>query len=177
MNLVSGRALLLGVAISLCLVPFVHAQGLWQQEAVGCAVDDTDVTRFAASTLGYVTFKTGISGGIYLRCGVTNPMDGGGSPGWDRLYVTYKDPDATGTASQVKVFLKRISRSSGSLSTIATFNSNSFTGTGTQEKYVSVSTTWDFATYYYFLEIYLGRTSTTSDVRAYAFSLQQYFGQ
>lgn len=176
MKLTKVHTVLFAVTLSVCLVPCTHAQGLWQQEAVGCAVDDADVTRFAASTLGYVTLATGVAGGIYMRCGVTNPMDGGGSPGWDRLYVTYKDPDATGTGSQVKVFLKRISRSTGSLSTIATFNSNSFSGTGTQEKYVSVTTTWDFAAYYYFLEIYLGRTSTTSDVRAYGFSLQQYFG-
>ncbi len=176
MNHRTGLRILLSVVLTLCLAPLTQAQSLWQQEAVGCAVDDTDVHRFAASILGYVSHATGVTGGIYLRCGVTNPSDGGGNPGWDRLYVTYKDPDATGTGSQLKVNLKRVSRATGAMTNIVSFDSNRFSGTGVQEKYLNVTTAWDFASYYYFLEIYMNRASSTADVRAYGFSLQYYFG-
>lgn len=165
-----------GMILALGLANMAGAQSLWTSVASACAVDESDQSDWAAS-YSQVGFKTGASGYVTLRYNVTNPEDDGSNTFWDRLYVTYRDPDGTGTASRVRVFLRRASRTTGSIATIATFDSNTFSATGTQTASVSFSHSWSFYSYYYFLETELYRsTGSTADVKAVGYALQQYFG-
>ncbi len=165
---VSGAVILiLGLAHS------TPAQSLWTSVASAGTADDSDLSDWVA-TYSHVGFKTGASGYLTLRYNVTNPEDDGSNTNWFRLYVTYRDPDGTGTGSRVRVFLRRTSRSSGSVSTIATFDSNTFTTTATQTQSVNFSHTWNFYDYYYFLEAELYRTTgSTADVKTIGYALQQ----
>lgn len=95
------------------------------------------------------------------------------SPYWNTLYVTFKDPDGTGTATQVVSRLKRASRATGTTTTIATLSSNSYAGVAVQEQGVGLSTAWDFHDYVYFVETYMYRASgSTADVRFYGVALE-----
>ncbi|MEW6365104.1 MAG: hypothetical protein AB1714_10755 [Acidobacteriota bacterium] len=167
---------LIGAALALALpaASFGQVGPYWNCVASACVVDEGDVNDYLA-TYEEVYFKTGVTGYIVMRCNVNNPDDGGQNPGWDRFGLTFKDPDGTATANSVKAYLRRVSRTTGSTSTVATFDSNRFAGTGTQFGAVDVNHSWNFWDYYYFVEFQLYR-SGTGDVRAYGGKLYLYFG-
>lgn len=162
-----------GIILALGGASRSDAQALWTQVASACTIDESDLADYNASG-PYVYFKSAASGTIYLRCNITNPDDGGTSPFWNTLHVTYKDADGTSTSTRVIARLRRMTRSTGSVSTRATFDSNTFAGTGVQERDVQVSENWNFYNYYYYIEAYIYRASGTSgDVRVYGFALEQ----
>jgi hypothetical protein len=162
---------LLGIVLAIGYSPYAFASW-WTHTASAGMIDDADLSDFAASN-EEVYFKSGKSGSIYLRCNITNPNDDGTNPYWDYLGVTYKDPDGTGTATRVVVYVKRVSKTTGSTSTLATFDSNTVNVPSTNYSWICFDTeVGDFSLYYYFLEAMLYRpTNSTKDVRVYGFDL------
>jgi hypothetical protein len=116
-----------------------HAQQPWSAMAGTCAGTDHNffngqasadfpVARFITPG-GSLTFSTFHQGYLSAFCTVDNPRYGG-TQVWNRLQVTYRDPDGLQTAdgwgreNQVYVELVRMSKVSGALSRIARFDSN-----------------------------------------------------
>jgi hypothetical protein len=80
---------------------------------------------------GRLSFNASHIGYIAVVCNLENPTDLGTNPAWDRLEVTYIDPDGVhdidvhfGTNYQVLAQLIRINRVSGIESAVAEFDSN-----------------------------------------------------
>lgn len=66
-----ARRISIGTLVIMLLVlglsPVVHGQTVWTHVASACMVDEADLNDFAASN-GYVYFKSGVTGSMYLRC-------------------------------------------------------------------------------------------------------------
>ncbi|MEW6367846.1 MAG: hypothetical protein AB1714_24720 [Acidobacteriota bacterium] len=168
---------LIGVSMALAIPATALAQlgPYWTHIGAACVVDELDVNDYEVA-YEEIYFKAGVTGSIQARCNVTNPDDQGDNPVWDRLGVTFKDPDATGTGARIQAVLKKVTRSTGTSSTVATFDSNRFAGTGWQFQATGVSHTWDFWNYYYYVDIVLSRTSSSLDVRLSGVMLYKLFG-
>jgi hypothetical protein len=81
---------------------------------------------------------------------------------WNALIVGYKDPDGTATNAQVTAVLRKVSRTTLTESTIATFNSNSFVDASNIENVKTFTPqVFDFHANEYYVEINLYRTDTT----------------
>jgi hypothetical protein len=134
----------------------------WTHVGSACAVDEgsLDKFNFASATLSFKSFK---SGTVVARCNVLNPLDVG-NPDWNGLIVDYRDPDGKGTAYRVRALLKSLLRSTGSTSTIATFDSNAFATTTRVEHLKTFTHTFDFLKYEYYVEIWIDRATTTGSV-------------
>jgi len=152
------------ILMALLFLPatLLHAAGFWSTAASACVIDEASVSKFAASG-AQLNFLAGQTGQVVARCNITNPLDSGGNPNWNILQVTYKDQDGTATANQVLVTLKRVHVTDGVSSTIATFNSNGYSGSSlSQSKLQAVSHTFDFLNYAYYIEIVLSRSSAVA---------------
>jgi hypothetical protein len=141
------------------------------QTGSACVVDEADAGEYQMIDTQF-KFLTGNTGTIVARCHVTNPRDTG-NPVWSRLYVTYKDQDGSGASSRVEIRLYRVSLTTGTLTSIQTFNSNSLADavTSVQKDYVSFVHTFDFFNYAYYVYLSLNRGSTTYDPSVYAVQL------
>ena len=90
-----------------------------------------------------------------------NPLDDSFKPEWNRLIVGYSDPAGTGRASGVRAMRRRVSRPTGAVSTLATFDSNNSAATTRVEGVAGVTpVTFDFLSYEYFVQIELTRLNT-----------------
>ena len=131
--------------------------------------DDAPYTRYEVyPSGGYIEFKTNITGDNFFTCNVTTPIDSyPGEPDWNRMYLTFKDPDANG---YVQATLYRKNLATGAVSfPLATVTSTD--GAGVREAYVTVSG-FDFDTYAYFVRIRMTRTNASSDQEFHIVRLQ-----
>lgn len=157
--LISSAFLLVAPGRALSAVPgYLDFLPAWSSVASACTVDESDLTDFAASgpTLGFNTGKTGT---VVARCAVHNPKDSG-NPSWNGLIVDYQDPDGKGVNAQVRVYLRRYSRSTGSFVTIASFDSSLFAITTRTEGLKTFIHTMDFLNNEYYVEIQIYRNTT-----------------
>ena len=143
-----------------------HAIPFWQTAAPPCEISTTNST--VDNSGGYVTVSGINTGYAILYCPIppssqTNP---------NRFYMTYLDPDGTGTTYQVQGLFWSGSRSTGSLTTQTIFDSNSFSNTSTVQNYASVTHTFDFANNFYYARIQMYRGSTTSNPQAYQMTME-----
>jgi hypothetical protein len=116
----------------------VASAQVWSTMAGACASTDNNfsnrtpsndfpVARYATPG-GSLTFNAFHDGYIAVHCNVAPPTTG--SVSWNRLQVTYRDPDGlqglggAGTTYQTYVELVRMSKTDGSLSRVALFDSN-----------------------------------------------------
>jgi len=130
----------------------------WSAVGSTAAPDDDAYARYEVwPTSGYIEFRTNIVGELYFTCNVTTPIDSyPGEPDWNRMYLTFRDPDANGHVSAT-LFRKRLA--TGAVTAMATLTSTD--GAGIREAYVNVAG-FDFDTYAYFVRIRLFRTSASS---------------
>jgi len=170
--------LIVVITAHLLLVPLGSTLGAQTQvrpwSAVGstCAPDnDAPYTRYeVARSSGYIEHSTNITGGLYFTCNVTTPVDSyPGEPDWNRLYLTFKDPDANGL---VEARLYRKNLSNGTATAMATVTSTN--GTGVRSTYVDVSG-FDFDTYAYFVRVRIYRSVASSDQEFHVVSLEYIF--
>ena len=154
----------------------------WTQTASACSPDDAAISKYALfnADFSFNSFRvsdTGKNGApipIVVRCNVLNPLDKG-NPVWNSMYVGYQDPDGTGLKYEVFVRLKRLSRTTGGVSTIATFSSDSINNSARSEGLVTFSHNFDFVKNEYFVEIAIARTDTLANPVVYMVRLEQSF--
>ena len=122
-----------------------------------CTLDESSLTNSGTSSAGL----SSSSGTVVARCGIANPMNSG-QPQWNRLLVTYQDPDGTGTTYTVRVRLRRVNYATGVTATIATFDSNtvSLSAQAITLDEIAFSHVFDFYNHSYFLELTLTRPAT-----------------
>ena len=159
------------VLMVLASVALVGAAQTRPWSAVGStavADDDAPYTRYEVyPSNGYIEFNANITGTNYFTCNVTTPIDSyPGEPDWNRMYLTFKDPDANGF---VQATLYRKNLATGAVGARATVTSTD--GVGVREDWVSVSG-FDFDTYAYFVRIRMYRTNASSDQEFHLVRLQ-----
>ena len=141
----------------------------WSSVGAACAPDDdSPYTRYESQpSYGYVEHATGVTGDLYFVCNVTTPIDSyPGEPDWNTMYLTYKDPDASGYV-QATLYRKRLT--TGGVASLGSLTSTD--GTGVRESSILVSG-FDFDTYAYFVRIRMNRSTTTSDQEFHIVRLQ-----
>jgi hypothetical protein len=117
-----------------------YAQQAWSALPGGCASTDNNFHNGATSS-DYPVARFRVPGGalthngfhdgyIAVICNVDNPRASSTTQKWNQLQVTYRDPDGLegaqgkGTEYQAYVELVRVSKSTGTWSRIALFDSN-----------------------------------------------------
>lgn len=92
---------------------------------------------------------------------------------WSRLKLMYRDGDGPGLASQITADLRRLWLRPGTREpeTIATWDSNRFADTETTEQEVTFTHTFDFEGSYYYLQVSMAQTRTSTTVYFGGFSL------
>jgi hypothetical protein len=147
--------------LSLLAAGDVRAASVWTHVASACAVDEGSAASYEVNA-GRFKVKTGatLPATVIARCNVTNPLDSGLDPYWDWLEVTYRDPDGTGTDSQVRALLYRVSNATGGVFLLATFDSNAFASTTDNTEGILFGGTLDFDNYAYFVEIRVRRSGS-----------------
>jgi len=163
-NTLSYRASLLVLfALSFLLFagPSAHAaNGEWTTVASACVPDEDSAGLYQFEQARF-EFSRASTGQIVARCNITDPADlFGGNPGWNRMDVTYNDPDGFFNNSRVRVQLRRVHKTTGASATIATFDSNLF-GVGQQLETLSFNHAFNFVDYAYYLTLILDRTDAT----------------
>jgi hypothetical protein len=178
---------LLAAAALLGAVPLAQAQAPWSALPGGCGSTDNNFYSGApSSTYPVVRYKTpggalafnGFHDGyIAVNCNVDNPRftATGLVPTWNKLQVTYRDPDGLGNPGQqgseyqAYVQLVRVSKTTGALASIVTFDSNLQCAQGTacvadnsvRSIGVPFAHTFDFNNYAYAVYVRLYRALAT----------------
>jgi hypothetical protein len=162
------RNISLGAAMLavLLLAPQVHAaNGEWTT-AVSACVPDEDSIGAANLEQARFEFVGGVTGQIVARCNITDPGDfgnGQGSPDWDRMTITYDDPDGFFSQYRVRVQLRSVRDTNGASSTITTFDSNAVSDSNPEVH--PFSHTFDFVRNAYYLTIIVDRAITQANPR------------
>ncbi|MGH8611226.1 MAG: hypothetical protein ACREYF_04030 [Gammaproteobacteria bacterium] len=159
------RRFLLSSALAM-LIPQVHAaNGEWTTVASTCVPDEASVGRYQFEQARF-EFSGANTGQIVSRCNITDPADLlNDNPIWDRMDVTYDDPDGFFAGSRVRVQLRRVHETTGASATFATFDSNAFPP-GQQLKTIAFvhpdDDEFDFYNYAYYLTIIVDRNSANA---------------
>lgn len=153
-----GSTLLTAVTGVLVLLSLSAAAQTWSATASTCQVDDGYPIVFDVSG-GTLSFAGGNSGTIHARCNVTNPVDTG-KPTWIGLRVGYRDPDGVNSSTRVYATLYQVDRSTGNLTALTSFDSNSYTDSGaTQHTKLFFGIAFDFSKYAYYIDVSLTRSA------------------
>ena len=102
--------------------PGYAADGEWTTVASACVVDE-DSLASASLEQARFEFLGAAVGQIVARCNITDPNDVGGAV-WNRMTITYDDPDGFFSQYRVRVQLRRARDTDGQSTTITTFDSN-----------------------------------------------------
>ena len=159
-------------------IPEARGAEVWTHTAAACVVDE-DSTAKAMSTGGRFLFRPNQIGTIYARCNVTNPKDNGEDTVWDRLEVSYNDPDAN---SRVRATLKAVSNvTGGTFDKLPVFDSANYPPGQRTEQVVLANGFFDFAAHSYYVEIQIDAPtlprSRASPLSASRISETSEFGQ
>ena len=144
------------VLAALTLTSQVHA-GDWVAVPSACVADEASAGKFEHELAAF-QFTGDHTGTIDARCNVTNPQDSllDPNPHWNRMEITYNEPDGSQVNSQVKIIVRRVDKFTGVAQVIATFDSN--TGTpGQQLRSIAINHTFNFRDYGYYIGIALKR--------------------
>lgn len=155
------------MAAILCLPAVAHASHHLQITPATCMPDDSDwvtPTEFAFNSDGSLAFASGKTGIVTLRCNITNVQDSGANPAsWTNSEIYYQD-DSIVAFDHVIVYLYQINNTTGASAVETLLNSDSSdpAPAWTFSSH-TLTTTFDFATNHYFIEIHLHRVSTTAN--------------
>jgi hypothetical protein len=115
----------------------------------------TTPAQYITSTSGAVGFKGVTTGSLLFRCNVTNPLDTAYNPSWNTLFLTFSD---TNTFGYVKATLYKKSKSTGAYSVVGTVTSTD--GSGVRKIGNTLTSSFDFYNYAYYIRVILYRSST-----------------
>ncbi|MDD5272194.1 MAG: hypothetical protein PHU14_05695 [Methylovulum sp.] len=140
----------------------------WTTVASSCAVDESALKQYAFNNADFYYLSSAVStpnrkGGVFPlvgRCNVDNPLDANVNPKWNTLIVGYMDPDLQNKGASVVARLIQVKRATGSIITLATFDSNNNAVAGRTEGFVNFTAPFDFHNNAYFVQLELIRTTT-----------------
>jgi hypothetical protein len=144
----------------------------WSASATSCVPDAASIENNSFTTAnGRVAHRAGNVDPIKLICQVSG--DPSQFPGgvW-RIVLTYRDSTETSASAHVAASLFRISRSNGSQTGVATFDSNTNEGVLVRKSFTQFSHTFNFDASYYFVQLVLDRTLPNEIVEAYGVALE-----
>jgi hypothetical protein len=148
----------------LLLAPQVHAaNGEWTTAASACVPDEGS---FGAYNLEQARFEFlgGAVGQIVARCNITDPGDvGNGSAVWNRMTITYDDPDGFFSEYRVRVQLRLVRDTNGTSQTITTFDSNLVADSNPEVH--PFAHAFDFVRNAYYLTIIVDRVNAQANPR------------
>jgi hypothetical protein len=132
----------------------------WVTAASACVADPGSAGRYHLE-LGRAEFSGNNTESIFFRCNVTNPRDFA-QPLWNRMEVTYEDPDGFLSNSEVVVTLYRVDKFSGLTFQAgnARFSSNDFVS-GQHNTSISFAHNFNFVNNAYYIGISIRRTQAT----------------
>lgn len=140
----------------------------WTHVASACVPDESALTKYAMSYADLYFKGSAVSdfgtfglSPLSARCNVDNPLAVGVKPVWNTFIVGYKDPDGKTLNNGVTARLIKISRATGGISTVATFNSNASPVTVRGEGYVLFEHAFDYHNNAYMVQLDLYRTDAT----------------
>jgi hypothetical protein len=140
--------------------------GEWVTVASGCQPDPDSHGNYVFTDAAFA-FAPGATGLVIVRCNLSNPSDVNANPPWNRMEVTYSDPNGSTGGAAVHVYLYRVERSTGQLSRYLWFSSNTRSTAGQQCVTESFSdAAFDFDRFGYHLEIHLVRSDPALEVKA-----------
>jgi hypothetical protein len=154
----------LGLAMLLVVSSSAGAQ-VWTAVASTGAIEDASLGNYFAGASA-LAFRFGATGQVGANFSVTNPKDTSGSPAWTTLEFTARNPGGS-PATFAQAILYRVPRGSSSVSPSVCIALAPATGATSTTTCTFSSSLIDFANYYYFVRVLLGRDSTASTVAAY----------
>jgi len=170
------------ILVSITLLP-VHFWALstsvatpgprWTHTGATIIVDEDSLKKFEAG-FPSIYFKGTNIGDVRGRANIVNPKDDGSSPGWNRLEITYKDQDGSGTTYRVLIKIFRVDKITGVYyGPLVTFDSNSYASPVPSVQYYSLpfTLTFDFSANAYWIMITLTRSSTANNPTLYFLGL------
>lgn len=145
------------------------ANGSFEAIGSGC-VPDANSAALVTQSNGGAMFASGQTGTIGLTCAIPHPQTVI-TP--DRMKILYTDSTTT-AGNGVEVVLYKLSKTSLTLSTVGSVNTSSTPGcaqTGTSTCTGTFAHTWDPANNWYFVFVYISRTSTANTEAFYGVTL------
>ena len=135
----------------------------WAMNGAGCVPTGTTIQlENYLMVAGHVKFQAGKTGQIVLTCPVAV-----GVGNVNRLGVAYIDSTGTGTASGVRVQLRRIRKTTGNVETVTGFDFNSNSSFPSTASWAhrgagpASGHTLDDFNYYYYVQVTLTRSNTS----------------
>ena len=164
----------------------------WTHTASSCAVDPQHLDKAAFRNADFSFQPQAFSGliqtkfgpvyePIVARCNVLNPLDADPEkekPDWNALIVGYADPDGMGINTNVVAKLIRVSRPTGAVVTVATFNSDKSPSKNIatrHEDLVQFFQPLDFRNNEYYVELELIRTPLATQQAPVIYSVRLVF--
>lgn len=150
------------------LSPLEHAPP-YSMAAITCTPDSESIRNNRVFQQGGAILHQS-TGSFNVFCPVTPNFS---DVRWAHLKMMYRDGDGPGTGSQVTAHLRRLWLRPGTREpeTIAELDSNHFSDTETTENEVVFNHPFDFADSYYYLQVSLTQTRTSTTVYFGGFSL------
>lgn len=150
------------LGVLLCVVGQARASVAWSVAGNSCVPIETAI-QYNRYSIVSATIKhsTNNVDTVTAMCAVSHSS----TTNANQIHVRYHDTDDTTAATYVQAQFIKMARSSGTVTTIVGFNSNSdcvsCAGTAVEEYKAFSSHTFDFDTYAYYVRIDLDRGSTS----------------
>jgi hypothetical protein len=145
---------LIGICVLLLLGSPTYA-GTWTIIGSGCTVDEASLSNFDVSSAQF-RHETGRTGTIVERCNIVEVED---TTNWDRWDITYHDPDGSGNRYRVYLWLYQVNQTTGALTQIATFDSNTRDALDPIPATVLFNHNFDFTIHAYYLYVTVFRST------------------
>ena len=154
----------LGFAAMLLVSTSAGAQ-MWSTVATTGTITDSTLGNYYMGSSA-LAFRSGATGTVVAYFNVTNPKDTSGSPSWTTLEFTARNPGGS-AANYANATLYRVPRSSSAAASGVCTVFAPATGATSTTTCTFSSSLVDFANYYYFVVVNLGRDSTANISAAY----------
>jgi hypothetical protein len=143
---------LLALTFVFLFVGSANATTAQSRAAVTCVPDDdvADNRYLASNTSGKITFQGTATGTLYFYCPFVSP-EGAGTPDWNTLFLTNKDP---GPHSVVEAKLYRKQRSNGATTLVATLTSTNNANIKEQWKLLPAALNFEENAYWVSVRLY-----------------------
>jgi hypothetical protein len=149
---------LIGICVLLLFGSPAYA-GTWTTIGSGCTVDEASLSNFSVSSAAF-QHQVGRTGTIVERCNIVDVED---AANWNRWDITYRDPDGTGAGFNVRLSLYAVNQSTGDLTLIRTFDSNTSSATDTRLQILNFNHdfNWVINAYYLYVTVFRSTTAGT----------------
>ena len=165
------KTLIRFLALAALLTALPAAAQTFDWSSIGSAGVFDYPSMYKFTTAGATAkFSTGQTGTVLFRHPVTNTYGtaSGSIPGWTTLHATFTDDSSSGSVT-VKLF--RVNKCDYSETQLCSITSTDGANSPVCDSCTFSSTDVDFATYYYYVEVTLARSSSTANEQIHAVAL------